>query len=354
MLKYKYVLDDKGREINIEDVPREGHLKKSFTCIGCGGPMVAAIGPKRRYFRHKIDDTNCNKESYLHKLAKMQIKRKFDDKSKPFNIRLLGEYECERHCNMFKEEKCRMKRIHPPIDLHKWYDTCEEEKGVDGGYIADLLLSHSQYSDRKLLIEILVTHKCSEEKVDFGHKIIELVVDSEERINFLIEHDWSGDYSFFDFHNFYPQIRKSNSTEYWGETIGRFILYSSGKYYYRSIKCFEAKERHNLNSIMEFNVPWRFWGISDLEVAHYLKRKHNIEIKACIICRYSWHRRYNFLDDTCYCNLFPQHQIKNPGWIALECTRFELKWLKAAHIPREKLFKDEEVEIIVPYNNKVN
>ena len=63
------------------------------------------------------------------------------------------------------------------------------------------------------------------------------------------------------------------------------------------------------------------------------------DIDPCSLCRY-------LLNSRCH-----QYPDKNEyfEFNALECPRFELRWLKAAHIPEKDLFKDDEVEIIVPY-----
>ena len=361
MLIYNYAYDSEGNVVNIADVPKEGHLSLYFTCISCGGQMVAAIGPKRRYFRHKADDTNCNKESYLHKLAKYQIKKKFDDKSIPFEISFWGATECKKHCKRFNERECSSEGAHPYIDLHKYYDTCEEEKGVDG-FVADLRLTHSLYPNRKpILIEVFVKHKCTEKKIHSGNKIIEVSVDSEESIYYLKTNKWAERKPFYDsrynepyvgvnFYGFEPQVHKTDIPEYMGCSLGRFVLYPSGKFITSHRKCFDAEKRYNKSSIMELNVPWNFWGVSNLEIAHYLKRVHRIELKACSICRHFYQDRY----ETKHCNLLPNKfmALDKPEFYALECPKFELKWLNQLykHIEESKRLHDEDVEIIVPYS----
>lgn len=365
MLKYKYAYDELGNIISIDDVPKEGHLKKCFVCISCGGLMVAAIGPKRRYFRHKADDTNCNKESYLHKLAKYQIKRKFDDKSKPFEISFWGTTECINHCKRFNDKECRSEGAYPYIDLHKYYDTCEEEKVVDG-YVADLRLTHSLYPNRKpILIEVFVKHKCTEKKIHSGNKIIEVSVNSEESIDYIRDYKWCERKNTFgneedaltsvgvSFYGFEPPVHKTNIPNYMGCSLGRFVLYPSGKFITNHWKCFNANNRYHKSSIMELNVPWNFWGVSNLEIAHYLKRVHRIEIKACSICRYFYQDRYDYK----HCNFLPTPErylpFDRPDFFALECPRFELKWLNQLYknIEESQRLHDEDVEIVVPYSN---
>ena len=353
MLKYKYAYDEKGNEVNILNVPLEGHLKRIFTCMGCGGQMLAAIGPKRMYFRHKSDEANCDKESYLHKLAKIRIKRKFDDKTRPFNIALSGPLECEQHCKMFSETECTVNGLYPFIDLHDYYDTCEEERSYDG-FVADLLLTNSSKPNiPPVFIEVCVTHKCTEEKKESGNKIIELIVSSEEKIDSLVDKDWGMPYNvqrseegnkrnicFVGFYGFnYITKEKTELSNNMRRQIERFVIYPTGMFYRAKRACYLSKDRYNPLTVMEFNILSKSREPSLLEIAHYLKRVYRIDIKACSLCRY-------LLNSRCH-----QYPDKNEyfEFNALECPRFELRWLKAAHIPEKDLFKDDEVEIIVPY-----
>lgn len=357
MLKYNYAYDENGNIINIADVPEEGHLKRVFFCIGCGNQMVAAIGSKRRYFRHKADETNCSNESYLHKLAKIVIKQKFDDKSKPFKIQLRGDYVCNRkaQCKFFSDQFCTTNSLHPSIDLQEWYDSCEEEKEIDK-YRADLLLSHSEKNDRDpVLIEVKYKHKCTEEKTNSKYRIIEVWINSEEDIEWLKENTWvelstwEFDYSRkkktdseyknntpIKFFNFKPTAIEKNTDKYSelrGKYIQRFILYPSMKHFIKSdLHCTESNKEYNKYSILELNIPQY---TSSLCLAHYLKRVMNIEFRACALCRHHWVDRYDFN----HCNFQNQYQE-----LSNICNRYELKWLK--NIPEEYLLKDEDVEII--------
>lgn len=355
MLKYNYAFDNQGNVISIVDVPEEGHLEKDFFCIGCGGPMVAAIGPKRRYFRHKADEPNCNKESYLHQLAKLRIKQRFDDFTKPFEISLPGLLTCEKNCSLYKEDTCTSHGYQKPIDLHEYYDTCEIEKGIDG-YVADLLLTSSSVPHRKpILIEIYVKHKCTEDKINSGHKIIELPVNSEETIEQYCRCAIRA-----TFYGFNPPPQKKAWHErlkceidlesFRGAWLKRFVLYPSKKFILKEIRCFEKEKPFPQNSLLQLNIYRDLWhGIHPLEIAHYLKRKHGIELRACSLCRYFWVDRY----ETIHCN---QHSddYRFSEYTAFECPKYEMKWLRILYkrLTDEERLKDEEIEIIVPYTKE--
>jgi hypothetical protein len=65
--------------------------------------------------------------------------------------------------------------------LKLYFDTCELEKTC-GNFRPDILLSHSEYPNRKLFIEIHVNNRCSNEKLHSGYKIIEIDVFNENTI----------------------------------------------------------------------------------------------------------------------------------------------------------------------------
>lgn len=352
-LKYKYAYDESDRLIHIDDVPVEGHNDMVFTCVGCNGKMEAAIGPKRRYFRHKADESNCSKETYLHKLAKLRIKQKFDNKNIPFNIRLWGKIQCNEHCKFFTESDCSTEDAHPMINLHEHYDTCTMET-KHGDFVADLLLTNSAKPNRApIMIEVFVTHKCTDEKIDSKNKIIEVKVRSEESIDSLIKGAWVHDPWGFEqeeendnvtveFYNFEPKECVRPCDEFLkignGKTISRFVLYPGGKYWVTNIRCNDYNKRFNSASILEMNVPLTLYGFPTLEVAHYLRNTHGIEIKNCSVCRY-FHQK-TFGDRYCYQNPYGAVLLPPNGFYALECERFELKWLKIASL------KVEDIDIV--------
>lgn len=361
-LKYKYAYDEQGKLIHIEDVPAEGHNARTFTCVGCGGAMEAAIGPKRRYFRHKADEASCNKESYLHKLAKLRIKQKFDDKTKPFSIRLCGNIECKDKCRYFSKRDCAIVGPHKAIDLHKYYDTCTIETGHDG-YVADLLLTNSMKQNLKpIMIEVFAKHKCTEEKINSKNKIIEVKVTNEDSIDSLVNCVWVQDTWRFDdkennenivvsFYGFEPKTlqlscEECNKLEF-GKSVQRFVLIPSGKFFVKDIKCLESKNRVVDNSVFEMNVPYKFGGFLVLEIAHYLKSYQGIEIKVCSVCRNFYQGR-----DKRYCYANPNASVilSSDDFDALNCPKFELRWLKQLYknLLEDERLKVQDLEIIFP------
>ena len=82
-IKYHYALDETETLISVEDVCLEDRNKHRYTCLGCGAEMILKAGKaKARHFAHKVNTEHCGAETYLHKLAKRIVKRKFESDGK--------------------------------------------------------------------------------------------------------------------------------------------------------------------------------------------------------------------------------------------------------------------------------
>ncbi|MBQ0115200.1 MAG: hypothetical protein KBT10_04955 [Bacteroidales bacterium] len=172
--QFRYALCN-GQVKEINNVTKECRKSEKYTCLGCGNEMVAVLGQVREHhFRHKNSE-NCSNETYLHNLAKKMIKEIFDTQEY-FVIQHNANNVCEQ-LDSCPFKRCK-KNVQRKIDLKKYFDTCEIEKTC-GGFRPDVLLTHSEHSDRKLFIEVNVNHPCTYEKINSGIRIIEIDVDSE-------------------------------------------------------------------------------------------------------------------------------------------------------------------------------
>ena len=177
---YSYANNEQNELINIS-VAEHG---EKYYCPICGGLMIPHLGNiRRKHFVHKNTE-NCSYESYLHKLAKIKIQEAFLS-SEHFYLSYKDKADCSLDCPFKDSPKCWKGK---PVthDLHNYYDTCEIEANYNQ-YRADLLLKSSNNPDLPLiLIEILVTHKCTEEKIHSGTRIIEIPIQSEEQIDKIV------------------------------------------------------------------------------------------------------------------------------------------------------------------------
>ena len=172
---HKYSLLD-GKLIDISNVTPEIRALDRFECPGCGKKMIACQGKIRtHYFRHSSKE-NCSWETYLHHVSKFIIKDRFDY-TDTFEVKYNGHNICK------SIEECKLRKCGKEFiiteDLKQTYDTCVVE-GVHEGYRGDIKLTHSQFPDRVMFIEIAVTHKCSPEKINSGIKILEIDVVDEQ------------------------------------------------------------------------------------------------------------------------------------------------------------------------------
>lgn len=207
-ITYPNALASNGKIVNVND-PDFQDRTLTFTCLGCGEPMSAVHREKgQSHFRHKNSNPNCNPQTYLHRLAKKEYKRMFDS-GEPFMVRYKSERLCQYYdiC-VFREEgdECAKPGI-DKIDLHSIYDTCQEEVGYKG-FIADLLLTSSKEPERTpMFLEIAVTHKCDEEKINSGIPIIEIDVQEESDIHLPLSETASGNTKPVMLYNFDRKVK---------------------------------------------------------------------------------------------------------------------------------------------------
>lgn len=149
-----------------------------------------------KYFRHRpgyLGDRN-EPDRYLHNYAELRLKQRFDESlsSGEFIVQYYVVEKCPDSfsCKLKSNIKCKgePKPVLKTLNLRKYYDTCSIEKGTDK-YIADLLLTNSQDDTVKpMLLEVFVTHKCTDEKIASGYPIIEIKINQrEDADNAIIE-----------------------------------------------------------------------------------------------------------------------------------------------------------------------
>ena len=230
--RYRYALCD-GRIVNIDDVTKESRKSSTFVCIGCDHEMVACLGDvKEHYFRHKNNE-NCSNETYLHNLAKRKIKELFDEQDHFYIY-----YKAINSCDLFstcKLHRC-VKSFWQIIDLKEFFDTCELEK-VCGNFRPDVILTHNEFPNRRLFIEIHVKNPCSPEKISSGIKIIEIDVFNEDTIIYPF-HEQFQNVHFYNF-KFNRKIVPSSKLERYS-----LIVHGNGAKEFKidSIECFKKDD----------------------------------------------------------------------------------------------------------------
>lgn len=176
---YKYAFDENDQLVCINECNKNFNVLHSYKCPNCGAIMIAKIGNggKTPHFAHK-DTIECNKETYLHKLAKIVLLRRWKDTSKDFTIKYKQESLCQNKdtCPLYEHELCKTEAV-LSYNLKNAYDECYEEKKIDS-FIADLLITSKKHPEKPIMVEIWVSHESSEKKKESKHRIIEIKIDS--------------------------------------------------------------------------------------------------------------------------------------------------------------------------------
>lgn len=261
--------------VRIDDVTPESRKSSIFTCLGCGGEMEACLGEVREhYFRHKNKE-NCSWESYLHKLSKLIIKARFEQQEK-----FLIYFNAVNSCSLLDD--CPFHRCHKEfvseLNLKDYYDTCELE-GTYRGYRADILLTHSEHPNRVLFLEIAVTHKCEEEKIASGIKIIEIdVINQQSAFMKLDENNEQ-----VHFYNFKFKREIIPSTEYERFTV---IQQKEDEKKTRLTleKCYDYKQ-HLQDALFELTIIKKNTAISTLFLGYAFCVTKQMRVKNCRFCR---------------------------------------------------------------------
>lgn len=265
---YTKIGEEDGPDMRIDDVTEENRKKYRFFCYGCDAELFPVLGKVRRHhFRHKKGEGHgCSFETYLHKTAKRLLKQRFDRDS---NFSIL--VEAVNMCDMFDDCSFRKglseseqkgqwdmipnkriicnKHFQKKIDLKKFYDTCEIEKGYNG-FIADVKLSNSQDdSIVPLFLEICVKHPCSPEKINSEIPIVEFYINGAE------------DLKPFESGKNYVIQEKEGSVKYYNfifEDLTPFEDSEEEKYSWKRIEFYQSegglKQRDSIISCHDFGM----------------------------------------------------------------------------------------------------
>lgn len=91
-----YVYDEEEKIVHVDDVSRDTAKSHRYHCISCGAEMIPKLGNLREHhFAHKAA-CSCNSETYLHKLGKILLKKKWDE-SPEFYIRYMQRVKCGKY-----------------------------------------------------------------------------------------------------------------------------------------------------------------------------------------------------------------------------------------------------------------
>lgn len=329
---YSYANTSDGRLVNVSSAQRDSE----YYCPICGTRMTPHMGKVRRWhFVHKNSD-KCSYETYLHSIAKFRIKEAFQS-SEPFYITYNATAVCCLTCPYLGFPKCTGEK-NVKFDLRKFYDTCELEATYNN-FRADILLTSSTHPNRPpILIEIKVTHECTQEKISDGVRIIEIPISCEEQIediikNRVFEGVRNGQYSYWErrSHKGYEPIMlynfnkiedydPSESADDYDDTFHRkatlvFCLDRNGRFRNFDCHCYEVANKvpHDVHYFVT-NIATPFKEIFQ----EFSKR--GVKIRNCFLCKFS---KKDYYDER-ICVLYKKYNLprKPSPSMALDCSHY--------------------------------
>ena len=294
---YSFALSEDSKLISAVSATKE----HKYFCPYCKSPMILRRGSVRKaHFAHKSDASEkCSYDNYLHKTAEIRIKECFDTASE-FNIIFSSKTTCNvTSCPVNMKNRCSW-YAPKSVDIKKFYDTCSIEKGIDR-FVADLILTSSTHPNREpIIIEIFVTHKSSQEKIDSGFRIIEIKIASEEDIENIVESrsieekivhksEWSDGVDMVKFYNFRGEredipLPQYQHPKYYFWIDNKLYFHAPGPEFYNN--CLERQPQaftRELESSI-FRIEASQWISLDFAFSELLKS--GLNIKYCNMCKF--------------------------------------------------------------------
>ena len=299
-------------------------------CIHCGCHLIQKCGNVRRWhfahdWRTADEQKDCSYESYLHSYAKLRLKQWFEESNS-----LIIRYEKSIYCKSLKhcfwrdpfKDSCKIVKSES-CDLKGWLDTCEVEKElqVNGKFFRpDLLWYDKNHPNRRIFIEINVTHECSEKKKNSKERIIEFDVHSEEDVDNIINNDIveSDSIRFYGFKSAEPDKSGLIKPLY---HLKKFLLYNRGTVFANnSCTCQDYHSRRR-SSRFEMSVENQNLEI-DLFYLYGLveARNRGIQVPNCYLCK---HHKYDSENKCIHC--IARSSEVEKGSQAVTCSDYEFE-----------------------------
>ena len=197
-VQYPFAYDEESRLIDILTIDIEHRYDHTYLCPECGQEMRPRLGKKQAHCFYHFRCEACESESYVHRVGKELLYKRFYDPGRPFLIEFNQDVRCDQWstCQVREKQSTVCDTLLQPkrIDLKDWYDTAEIEKEIDvegaGTFRADVMLYSKANSKRApFFLEVCYKHPCSEEKKASGIKILELKVNDVRELSRILTVD---------------------------------------------------------------------------------------------------------------------------------------------------------------------
>lgn len=181
-IQYPYAYDEENNLVHINSIEREHKNERTYHCPCCDHLMIPRIGEFNvPHFAH-ADNQKCGIESYIHIIAKRILVTRFNDRSRPFNVKFWTRHICKNKdsCKYYEQHYCE-DSVMDEFDLHKSYDRPAREEirmknASDSVFQPDVILQSSSLKHNPIYLEVYHKHRISPKKRNSGQYIIEIRV----------------------------------------------------------------------------------------------------------------------------------------------------------------------------------
>lgn len=336
MIKYSWARY-KDRPVHISEITVEMREEDNFYNLQTGKRMTAYLnGRFERHFHH-IEYANHDNETYLHETAKEVFKNTYIKclvKGIPYEVQFRKARNCQQH---FKRTGvvCELDDVLATFDLTQRFKDIRVEKRYDEFQPDIQLLSRENETVKDVIfVEIFVTHKSSENKIQKGKRIIEIKICSEDDILRLRNCKLSVSDVNTTFHNFKRTTEVINYCaphEKGCRTfVHAFVLYKNGAYEFlddalENVVSHVASEESRI-----VRVDYKAFQAYSKDASEKDKRNWYLgeainkgwKVKDCRYCRYQGDKTRKNVVIGLFCKFLKQDIEFNTAW---DCNYFRSK-----------------------------
>ena len=171
--------------------------------------MSRRMGDYNAWHFYHTGNQKCGIESYLHRVAKIVLAEKLNNKQGRFVVRFDVARECIKAKDCLHEQfNCHCQPKHVEYDLNQYYDLPVEiesdvlESDNETHFRPDVLLRSSDPRRHEIFIEVFHKHKSSSKKIASQRRIIEIRIRQLSDLAILKDQDCLVEGSDIHFFNF--------------------------------------------------------------------------------------------------------------------------------------------------------
>lgn len=216
IIQYPFAFDENNNLVFIKDTI-QGEMNHVYHCPECGNPMSRRMGEHNAWHFYHAGNQKCGIESYLHRIAKIILAEKLNNKQGRFVVILDAARECIKAKDCLHEKfNCHCQPKHVEYDLNQYYDLPVEiesdvlEPDNETLFRPDVLLRSSDPRRHEIFIEVFHKHQSSSKKIGSQRRIIEIRIRQFSDLVILKDQECLVEGSDIHFYNFNLGISPEN------------------------------------------------------------------------------------------------------------------------------------------------